>query len=131
MCVSGLPRSALRSSEMPICRISADRTTEVPKCQFRHFGSPKCRYSAFRASDLGNKGIISLSCVYIKASEFQYRFRLLLELAGSRTPKLYLYNKSYLSFVLKYLACSSNEHVGTSSIHNSQFTTPAYWVSVQ
>jgi len=119
VCVSGLPRSALRSSEMLIYRKSADRTTEVPKCQFRHFGSAKCRYSAFRASDLGNKGM-SLSCVYIKASEFQYRFSLLLELAGYRPLISFDYNKAtlfYTSFLALFFATSM---YGTSCIHNPQ-----------
>jgi len=53
VCVSlCCPRLALRSSETPRCRRSADRTTVVP---IRHFRFLKCWYSAFRVSDLGNK----------------------------------------------------------------------------
>jgi len=62
--------------------------------------------------------------VHIKASEFQYRFRLLLELAGSRTNKLYLIQIKFIfhAYSNTWLILS-NEHVGTSCIQNPQFTT--------
>jgi len=65
VCVLVMPRSTLRSSETPR---SDYRSAEM---LIPHFGFPRCRYLAFRVSDLGNKGM-SLSHLYIKAIEFQY-----------------------------------------------------------
>jgi len=57
---------------------SAFRNVDIPNidgsdCLSVNFGSlgyPNCRYSALRISDLGSQGM-SLSCLYIKASECQ------------------------------------------------------------
>jgi len=78
--VAEIDTSVFRNADIPKVGGSDYRSAEMP---IRHFGSPKCRYSAFRVSDLGNKGM-SLSCLHIKASEFQCRLSLLLELAGCR-----------------------------------------------
>jgi len=76
--VTEIGTSVFRNADIPKVGGSDYLSAEMP---IWHFGFPKCRYSAFRVSDLGNKGM-SLSCLYIKASEFQCRFSLLLELAG-------------------------------------------------
>jgi len=51
-------------------RNSAFRGSEMPKLAFRHFGSPICRYSAYRLfgrnADLGNQGHTQKKATLVK-----------------------------------------------------------------
>jgi len=95
--VAEIGTSAFRNADIPKVGGSDYRSAEMP-----------IRPVPIRVSDLGNKGM-SLSCVYIKASEFQCRFSLLLELAGYRPIISFDYNKAtlfYTSFLALFFVTS-------------------------